>query len=124
MLSLPHTAALADQMLAMMYLSQNSVLSSKTIGLVLHLVPDVWSSLLERGLRFVQRRRTCSSVKEQKPICPWTHEIVHTSPQAVELNLSCSGQAHSNRPDTGPGTVLGMTTRILEVFSQFSAFDL
>ena len=30
-------------------------------------------------------------------------ELPNTSPQAIELNPSCSGQAHFNRPDTGPG---------------------
>ena len=30
-------------------------------------------------------------------------ESLNTSPQAVELNPSCSEQAHPNRPGTGPG---------------------
>ena len=30
-------------------------------------------------------------------------ESPNTSPQVVELNPSCSGQAHLNRPGTGPG---------------------
>ena len=37
---------------------------------------------------------------------PFVHgrmEFPNTSPQAVELNPCCSGQAHSNRPGTGPG---------------------
>ena len=29
-------------------------------------------------------------------------ELPNTSPQAIELNPSCSGQAHFNRPGTGP----------------------
>ena len=40
-------------------------------------------------------------------------ESLNTSPQAIELNPSCSGQAHSNRPGTGhvyesmgPGCIL------------------
>ena len=30
-------------------------------------------------------------------------ESPNTSPQAAKLNPSCSGQAHVNRPGTGPG---------------------
>ena len=30
-------------------------------------------------------------------------ESPNTSPQAVELNRSCSGQTHSNRSGPGPG---------------------
>ena len=38
----------------------------KPSDLVLHVVPDVWGTLLERGLWFVQRRNL---VKERDPIC-------------------------------------------------------
>ena len=30
-------------------------------------------------------------------------ELSNTSPQAIELDPSCSGQGHSNRPGAGPG---------------------
>ena len=40
-----------------------------------HVVPDVWGTLLERGLQFVQRRHTRNSVKERDPICAWTNGI-------------------------------------------------
>ena len=33
------------------------------------MVPNVWKMLLERGLRFVQLRRTRNSVEERDPIC-------------------------------------------------------
>ena len=36
-------------------------------------------TLLERDLQFVQRRRTCNSVKEQDSICAWTNGIVQHS---------------------------------------------
>ena len=42
---------------------------------MLHVVPDVWGTLLERGLRFVQRRRTRNLVKERDPIYAWTNGI-------------------------------------------------
>ena len=42
-------------------------------------------------------------VKEQGHICAWTNEIANTSQQAIELNPSCLGQAHSNSSGTGPG---------------------
>ena len=38
-------------------------------------VPDVWSTLLEHGLRFAQRCHTHNSVKERDPICAWTNGI-------------------------------------------------
>ena len=40
-----------------------------------HVVPDLWGTLLKRGLRFVQRRHTRNSVKMRDPICAWTNEI-------------------------------------------------
>ena len=36
---------------------------------------SVWDTLLERGLRFAQRRHTRNSVKEQNPICAYTNGI-------------------------------------------------
>ena len=50
-------------------------LHSKPSDFVLHVVPDVWDTLLERGLRFVQWRRTRNLVKKRDPICAWTNEI-------------------------------------------------
>ena len=47
----------------------------KPSDLLLHVVPDVCGTRLERGLRFVQRRRTRDSVKERDPICAWTNGI-------------------------------------------------
>ena len=64
-----------DQMLAGTWLSQHRVSSSKPSDLVLHVVRDVWGTLLELGLQFVQRRRTRNSLKERDPICAWTNEI-------------------------------------------------
>ena len=40
------------------------------------MVPDVLGTLLERGLRFIQWRRTRSLVKKRDPICAWTSKIV------------------------------------------------
>ena len=37
---------------------------------------------------------------------PFVHgrmKMPHTSPQAIEFNTSCSGQAHSKGPSAGPG---------------------
>ena len=42
---------------------------------VLHVVPDVWGTLLVHGLRFALRLHTRNSVKERDPICAWTNEI-------------------------------------------------
>ena len=47
----------------------------KPSDLVLHVMPDVWGTLLERGLLLVQRRCTRNSVKKQDPICAWTNGI-------------------------------------------------
>ena len=69
---------------------------------MLHMVPDVWDMLLEHGLQFVQRCRTCNLVKEGDPICAWTNGIAQHHPQAVELNTSCLGQAHPNKSGTSP----------------------
>ena len=101
-LLLPQAVFFLNEMLAVMLLNQHRVLHSKPSDLVLHVVPDVWDTLLEHGLRFVQRHRTRNSVKERDPICAWTNGIAqHQS--AVELNPSCSGKAHLNRPGISPG---------------------
>ena len=42
-------------------------------------------------------------------------ESPNTSPQAVELNPSCSGQAHPNRSGTGPGNKNTEPERIFTV---------
>ena len=47
---LSQAAALTDQMLAAMVLCQHRILSSKIINHMLHVVPDVWGIVLERGL--------------------------------------------------------------------------
>ena len=44
---------------------------------VLHVVSDVWDTLLRRGLRFVQCCRTRNAVKKQDPICAWTNRNAH-----------------------------------------------
>ena len=47
----------------------------KSSDFVLHLVTNVWGTLLGHGLRFAQRSRTRNSVKERDPICAWTNGI-------------------------------------------------
>ena len=56
-----------------------------------------------RGLRLVQERRTRNSMKKQTPFLHEQIESPNTSLQEIELNPSCSGQAHFNRPGTGHG---------------------
>ena len=41
---------------------------AKPSEIVLHVVPDVWGTLLRRGLQFVEGRRTRNLVKEWDPI--------------------------------------------------------
>ena len=95
-LFVPPAAVLPRQMLAMTVLNQHQALSSITVDLVLHVVPDVWDTLLqvERSLRFIQRRHTHNSMERDQILCM---ESPNTSPQANELNPSCSGQTQSNR---------------------------
>ena len=64
-----------DQVLTVMLLSSIEFCHPKTSDLVLYVVADVWSTLLERGLRFVQRRHIRNSLKERESICAWTNEI-------------------------------------------------
>ena len=70
---------------------------------MLHVMPDLWGTLLERGLRFVQRLGTGNLLRSEIPFMYGQMESSNTSPQAVKLNLSCSEQAHYNRPGIGPG---------------------
>ena len=42
-------------------------------------------------------------VKARNPFCYGEMESPNTSLQAIDLELSCSRQACSNRPGTGPG---------------------
>ena len=51
------------------------------------MVPDVWATLLGRGLRFVQWRCTRNLVKKRDPVC----------------GRGAAEQGHSKRPGTGPG---------------------
>ena len=69
---------------------------------MLHVVPDVWGTLLERDLRFVQRCPTRNLVNCDTPFVHGRMESPNTSSQTIELNPSCLGQAHPNRPGTGP----------------------
>ena len=96
-----------DQMLAVMVLSQHRVSSSKTVrtrapcgarcmGHVNH-VNKTWSAICLAALhsQFGEGARP-----------PFVHgrmELPNTSLQAIELDRSYSGRAHSNRLDTGPG---------------------
>ena len=45
-------------------------------------MPDVWSRLLGRGLRFLPRRRTRNSVWSETPIVHGRTELPNTSSQA------------------------------------------
>ena len=79
---------------------------------MLHVVPNVWGMLLGAPLMQLGKGET-----------PFVHgqmELPNTSPQAAELNPSCLGQAHPNRPGTGPGH----KNMEPEVFSQYSTFHL
>ena len=70
---------------------------------MLRVVPDVWGAQLGCGLRFAQWRRTRNLVKSETPLVYGEIESPNTSSQAIKLDQSCSGQAHSNKPGTGPG---------------------
>ena len=80
--------------------------------------PDL--TLLEHHLQFVQRRRTCNSIKERDLICASTNRIPNTNPIAIELNPNCLGQGHSNMPGTIPGYEITKPRCI----SQYPAFHL
>ena len=57
-------------------------------------------------------------VKAQNPVCYGEMESPNTSLQATDLDLSCWGQACSNRPGTGPGyenTKFGFIFKVLRV---------
>ena len=81
---------------------------------------DVRGTLLERNLRFVQERRTCNSVKERAyTFVREQMELANTNPLVIELDPSCSGQAHSdyyNRPGIGHGYESTEPRCILTVF--------
>ena len=55
----------------------------KPSDLFLHVVPDVQGTLLEHGLRFVQRRHIRNSVKKRDPISAWTNGIAQHQSAAV-----------------------------------------
>ena len=69
---------------------------------------------VERNLRFVQRRRTRNSVKEQDLICAWTNAI--TQHQSASLSLTQAVRAKLIPTDLA--LVLGMKTQSLKIFSQ------
>ena len=59
-------------------------------------------------------------MKERDPSVHGQIESHNTNLQAIDLNQSCSGQAHSNKL----GTVMGMKKRSLDVITQYSVFHL
>ena len=63
--------------------------SSSSFGM-LHVIPDIWGTLLGRGRQFVQWRRTRNSVKERDLIYVvyGRMESPNTSPQAIKLRLT------------------------------------
>ena len=78
-----------------------SLCHQKPSDFVLHVVLDIWGTLLRRGLRFVQWRRTRNSVKERDSTCAWINGVaLH---QYSGDFLSCSEQAYFNKPSTGHG---------------------
>ena len=96
-LVLPQAAALPRQMLAAMMLSQHSVSSSRNIRprTPCHTQCRLGGTLLRRGLRFVQWRRTGNPVKKQDPIAHKRMDSPNTSLQAIDLNPTCPKQAYS-----------------------------
>ena len=80
-------------------LSQTALLSGSDVG----------SNGVKPASSFVFR----NLVKERDLICAWTNE----SPEVIELNPNCSGQAHPNKSDTSPGYEHTKHDCILEVFS-------
>ena len=110
-----------NQMLAEMVLSQVEFGQKKPSDLVLHVVPDVWGTLLKRGPRFVLRRRTLQFSEGTKPhlrMGEWNH------PTPVRRRLSLTQAVRDKFIPTGLTPVLGMKTRNLKVFWQYSAFHL
>ena len=104
-LVLPQAAALLRQMVAAMVLSQHRVSSSRAIRpcTPYHAHCRLWGTLLRRGLRFVQWRRTRNPVKERDLIVHRRMELPKTSVQTIDLNPNCSKLAHSNRLCIGHG---------------------
>ena len=75
-LLLPQIAVLPGSDPGSDVLSHHRVSLSKTVIPRVHFVSNVWGTLVGRGLRFVQWRRTCDSVKEQDSFRAWTNGIV------------------------------------------------
>ena len=87
-------------MLAVMLLSSIEFLHPKPSDLVLRVVPDVWA----RYWNVVCRLLSVAALAIWWKSDSFMHgqmESPNTSPQAIEP--SYLGQAHSNRPGTGPG---------------------
>ena len=92
-----------DQILAVMVLSQHWFYHPKPSDLMLRVVPNVWGMLLEQGLWFVCNAVLPIQLWSETPFVHGIMELSNCSLQVVELNSSCSGQAHSNKPGTGYG---------------------
>ena len=77
---LPQASVLPGQMLATIVLSQHRVLSSRSIipRTPYHAQCRLWGTLLRRGLRFVQWRRTRYPIKERDPIVHGRIELPNT----------------------------------------------
>ena len=64
------------------------------------MVPDVWGTLLGRGLRFLLGSRIRNSMKKRDPFVHGQMESLNNRPQAIELNPSCLRPAQSNKLGT------------------------
>ena len=79
---LPQTAVCPDQMLAVMFLRYSEFRHRKPLDLVFHVVFDLWSTLLEHGLRFVQQFG-----EEARPHL-WINKCNRPTPVLRRLNLT------------------------------------
>ena len=117
----PRLLNCSDQMLAVMLLSQHWVLSSNTVihcatcgAQCMGHVIRTWSAVCLEAPHYAIRGRS------ETPFVHGRVESPNTSPQAVELNPNSS-----QKPiPTALVLVLGIKTRSLEVFSQYSTLYL
>ena len=109
-----------NQMLAVMVLSQHRVLSSKTVRPCAPCGARCIGHTIRTWYAVCSMAPHLQFGKGVRPHLCMNKELLYTISRVIELDPRCLGQAHSNRPGTGPGyesTEPGCVFAVLHVSS-------
>ena len=121
MLLLPRLLYCPDQMLFVIVLTQHQILSSKILNLVLHIVPNVWNTIIRTwsAVCLGELHSQCSEQARPRLCmdesnCPTPVRRQFRLTQAVRVKLNPIGMA----------LAMNIKARSLDVILQYSVFHL